>query len=131
MYILKEIPVFRADMLPSAYATYHQHQLTVLVVVDTILVDGNVLFVLYSCEVIKDQKTGESLQYAFIEFDKVNTPFPVGLSVVSIINLGRWARRKKVEDNISVTTGFQKSLDVTTKVNSLATFKIHVFLLYS
>ena len=67
---------------------------------------------------IKDQKTGESLQYAFIEFAKVTTPFPFGLSVMSVINLDRWARRKMVEDNISVTIGFQKSLDVTTEVNS-------------
>ena len=28
-------------------------------------------FDLFSCEVIKDQKTEESLQYAFIEFEKV------------------------------------------------------------
>jgi len=29
------------------------------------------LIVFCSCEVIKDQKTKESLQYAFIEFEKV------------------------------------------------------------
>ena len=33
------------------------------------------LFDLFSCEVIKDQKTEESLQYAFIEFEKVCLPF--------------------------------------------------------
>ena len=26
----------------------------------------------YSCEVIRDQKSGESLQYAFIEFENVS-----------------------------------------------------------
>jgi hypothetical protein len=27
---------------------------------------------IFSCEVIRDHKTGESLQYAFIEFEKVS-----------------------------------------------------------
>lgn len=38
--------------------------------------DDNLSFDVSSCEVIKDQKTGESLQYAFIEFEKVSRPLP-------------------------------------------------------
>ena len=97
MNVFNEIPVFRTNMLPRVTPSYYQHHLTVLVVVDTILVVVICYLILYSCEVIKDQKTGESLQYAFIEFDKVNTPFPFGLSVVSDINLNRWARHKTLK----------------------------------
>lgn len=39
--------------------------------------------VIMSCQVIRDKKTGDSLQYAFIEFDKREDAEQVGLHLVS------------------------------------------------
>ena len=40
----------------------------------------------FSCEVIREQKTGESLQYAFIEFENVSSgkQFYLNLNLVPV-----------------------------------------------